>query len=384
MHNSSDFQDLVPRIYEAAGEPEAWPDVLETIRRGADVSTTLLGVMPPGALWQGNMWGANLDPSSVDACMRRGVIDCSVFARALMLMPECTLRDLSAAGEGAVYDDLGARALLGAQSLTEGRFGTIARDDAQLSGLACLNETRRGPLEDGAIAWIGKLLPHLSRSIALNGRIEQLHRDGAALRAALGHFSVGVMVVNGDLTLRFANAEAERILRESDGLGLRARRLRPGSLVLEARLRATIAALATGSGDAGPACLFVARPSGLPPYTLVVAPMIAGAGPSAPVPSGAAATLFVSDRTGPAALPGPALIAAAFGLTATEAEVARLVAVGRGLGFVAESLGISLNTARTHLKAIYGKTGVHHQAALARTIADRFPPIRGLAESADN
>lgn len=93
-----------------------------------------------------------------------------------------------------------------------------------------------------------------------------------------------------------------------------------------------------------------------------------------------AATLYITDPVGPTPIPAPALLAEGLGLTATEAEVARLAIMGRGMAFVADTLGISLNTVRTHLKAIYSKTGVNHQVALARTIAERFPPVRGLSE----
>lgn len=138
--------------------------------------------------------------------------------------------------------------------------------------------------------------------------------------------------------------------------------------------------MVTCRADDTPSCLFIPRPSGAPSYTMVVAP----AGAAGPAGGDiAAATLFLTDPVGPSALPRPELLAEGLGLTASEAEVARLAAMGRGMGFVAESLGISLNTARTHLKAAYAKTGVNHQVALARTIAERFPPVRGLNGSDD-
>ncbi|MBS9405283.1 helix-turn-helix transcriptional regulator [Halomonas sp. TRM85114] len=371
----AEIDRLIPTIYEASAEPEAWLDVLETIRRGADISTALLGILPADQMWQGIMWGANLDPASIDDCLRYGVIDRSVFAQALTYMPLGSLADLGAAGERAVYNDPGAQALLRAQSLTEGLFGPVTRDSEQITGLACLNENSRGALDASAVRWIESLVPHISRSLAISWHIEQLQREVTSLRAALGQLVVGVMSVTAGLILRYTNAEAERILSLADGLAQHGKRLRLVDHDVKAQLHATVARFATRSVGAGPPCLFVPRPSGAPSYTLVVAP--AGASASAGNPS-AAATLFVTDPVGPKALPGPVLLAEGLGLTATEAEVARLAAMGRGMGFVAENLGISLNTARTHLKAIYSKTGVHHQAALARTIADRFPPIAGL------
>lgn len=375
MIERAEIDRLLPAIYEASAEPEAWMDVLETIRDCANLSTTLLGVLPADQMWQGVMWGANLDPASVDACLQPGVIDQSVFAHALTHMPRGSLADLYTAGDQAIYNDPGAQALLTAQSLSEGVFGTITRDSRVITGLACLNETSRGALDDGSVRWIKSLVPHFSRSLAISRRIEQLRHEAASLRGAFGQLAIGVMGVAAGLTLRYTNNEAERILGADDGLAQHGRRLSLVDHGLKARLRATVACFATQAVGSGPHCLFVPRPSGAPSYTLVVAPGGASASAGCPV---AAATLFVTDPVGPTALPAPALLAEGFGLTATEAEVARLVAMGRGMKFVAESLGVSLNTARTHLKSIYAKTGVNHQAALTRTIADRFPPVVGL------
>ncbi len=302
------------------------------------------------------------------------MIDRSVFAQALTYMPLGSLADLGAAGDRAIYNDPGAQALLRAQSLTKGLFGPVTRDNEKITGLACLNETRWGALDVGAVQWIESLVPHLSRSLAISRRIAQLHREAMSLRAALGQLAIGVMGVTTEMTLRYTNAEAERILSIADGLAQHGKRLRVVDHDVKAHRHATVARFATRSVGTGPPCLFVPRPSGAPSYTLVVAPAGASASAGDPI---AAATLFVTDPVGPKALPDPVLLAEGLGLTATEAEVARLAAMGRGMGFVADSLGISLNTARTHLEAVYSKTGIHHQAALARTIVARFPRSPG-------
>lgn len=57
-------------------------------------------------------------------------------------------------------------------------------------------------------------------------------------------------------------------------------------------------------------------------------------------------------------------LAAAFGLTPRECEIACLVAQGFTLPEVAERLGISLTTARTHLSRLFDKTGTRTQLQL--------------------
>ena len=57
-----------------------------------------------------------------------------------------------------------------------------------------------------------------------------------------------------------------------------------------------------------------------------------------------------------------------FGLTAREQEVFALLARGRNSPFIQEALGISYNTARTHVRHIYEKCGFHTQQELIDTV----------------
>jgi DNA-binding CsgD family transcriptional regulator len=61
-------------------------------------------------------------------------------------------------------------------------------------------------------------------------------------------------------------------------------------------------------------------------------------------------------------------LAEAFGLTAREAELAMELAQGLDLRQAAKNLKIKLAAARSHLKAVFSKTGVTRQAALVAMI----------------
>ncbi len=58
-----------------------------------------------------------------------------------------------------------------------------------------------------------------------------------------------------------------------------------------------------------------------------------------------------------------------FGLTPAEARLAEALSSGGGLRQVADELGVSHETGRTHLKRLFAKTGVNHQSALVALIA---------------
>lgn len=62
------------------------------------------------------------------------------------------------------------------------------------------------------------------------------------------------------------------------------------------------------------------------------------------------------------------LLQNAYSLTASEARVCSLLANGENVEDVSEKLNISSNTARTHIKRIFGKTGSSRQAELVRLL----------------
>ena len=57
-----------------------------------------------------------------------------------------------------------------------------------------------------------------------------------------------------------------------------------------------------------------------------------------------------------------------YGLTKTEAKLVQLLVGGSTLDSAAQTLDISVNTARTHLKHVFHKTGINRQAELVHRI----------------
>ena len=90
-----------------------------------------------------------------------------------------------------------------------------------------------------------------------------------------------------------------------------------------------------------------------------IAPLPAGRG-QAPVEA-ALVLIHDSDRY---AVPSKQRLREAYGLTAAEAGVAQLLLRGAGMPEISAELRISVETARTHLRRVLGKTGVHRQADL--------------------
>ena len=77
--------------------------------------------------------------------------------------------------------------------------------------------------------------------------------------------------------------------------------------------------------------------------------------------------LLLTDLRSPLR-PEATQLCAAFGLTVAEARLAAKLASGSGIDGAAASLGVSRETARTQLKAVFGKTNTCRQAELAALV----------------
>ncbi len=84
-------------------------------------------------------------------------------------------------------------------------------------------------------------------------------------------------------------------------------------------------------------------------------------------PEPPAALIFVTDPEREHVVPSQVL-QRLYGLTGAESEMAMLIAQGHGLAYAAEQLRVTLNTAKTHQRQIFAKTGVHRQAELVRLL----------------
>ena len=78
--------------------------------------------------------------------------------------------------------------------------------------------------------------------------------------------------------------------------------------------------------------------------------------------------LFFTDLAAPSA-PSGTLLGAVFHLTPAEARLAVCLAEGSGISSASAMLGISRETARSQLRAVFAKTGTHRQAELTALLS---------------
>ena len=236
-----------------------------------------------------------------------------------------------------------------------------------------------GDIEGVAAEQLDQLVPHIGRALRLRNEIGRHRGIETSLQNALDSLSTGVLVVDLDLRILLANAHADALLAANDGLTSTRGRLAVAKPVRDRFLRA-VGGMHRRNGAAPASAITAPRPSGRSPYLLRVFPAIgtvnlAGAGAGC-------ATVTIHDPAAPAALPEPTQLSDALGLTPSEAAVARLVPLAESKRVMAERLGVSENTVKTHLTAIRAKLDARNVTELARVvqavtvIGQRFGPSR--------
>ncbi|ETW95334.1 MAG: hypothetical protein ETSY1_31080 [Candidatus Entotheonella factor] len=361
---------LIGQLYDVVLEPHRWPRLMEAISDLFGGVPIQLGQRDPKTAEQGRIIIARTNPEgfrtftenyrhpginpltrSVQALSagqilrRQAVIDDDMFRRTVVYNElfhpyrEIPLITVNVMGDSSMTAYLGIMAKELGKS-----FGT---DEMRV---------------------LEQLLPHLQRVLQLEQRLAQSQNLSLASSEALDRLQVGVIVLDTKGEIQSINQRATAIVELADGLvitqhQLKAARSDDTNALHQLIHQAIQTTTAEGLGAGG--FLNLPRPSGLRPLQLLITPMTRQAFWAASQPP--AALIFVTDPEQEEELPAQ-MLQRLYGLTNAESEMAILMSQGHGLTYAAEQLRITLNTAKTHQRQIFAKTGVHRQAELVRLL----------------
>jgi DNA-binding CsgD family transcriptional regulator/PAS domain-containing protein len=363
-----ELSNLISSVYDAALNPTDWPRLAQLLARSFGAESS--------AIFQ-----LNLAQGSAALFGITGNFDAKAMSEYEAYYHQ---KDLWAI---AMSKSAAGRAMLGTEIVGEAEFlnSEIFNDFAKrlemfwfVGSVVPLEKQFMGAIgihrPHGARAFeaddkhhLDMLLPHLSRAMLLQRRLQGLTQDNRIALDALEKLSVGMIAVDPQATVLFANPTAERLLRA--GLGLTCRQgclgaTDPNKQDELQRLiqQASLAALGRSSEAGG--VLALPRPQRRP-LSLLVCPLRPHAltlGASVP-----AALLIFGDPDANPSTSMQALIEL-YGLTPAEARLMAALVDGERLEDYASRHQISINTARTQSKQVFAKTGHARQADLIREV----------------
>jgi DNA-binding CsgD family transcriptional regulator/PAS domain-containing protein len=359
---------LIELIYGAVDDVSLWPVVLDQIAAALQSEETLIWTTFSGPAVANIMSSARMDERALEPYAKH-------YASVNVLAEKCDL----------LYQD--GKARYSHRAVPDVEFETtefyndyfkpngmhyslglrVPLGDQSSPYFACMRPKHKGPFEDAEGTALETLMPHLRRALKLHLQTTRLRSSVDGLEFALDAFDHAVFGLDRDGVVILCNRRAEDMVKRGDGIKLVNGRLAATRIeendLLQSQLAAAVAA-GTLCGTSSGGSLLLSRKADSTPLRLTVTPfqsnLLDGYGR-------VAAMVFVSD---PATelLPRHAILHKLYRLTPTEGRIADLLASGHEIDKVVDALGITLETARFHVKRILSKTGTHRQIELIRLI----------------
>lgn len=254
-------------------------------------------------------------------------------------------------------------------------INAMVLSEQEITGNLSLARSREmGIYTDAEAAAITLLMPHLQRAFRIGRLLDGLRAEREVLRETLSRAPHGVLALGATGRPILINDSARGILDQNDGLTLNGQgQIQASAPADQRRLSSLIEAVSRRAGELPPdgGLLTINRPSGARPLSLLIAPL----GTQAAQQNFHQPTvlIFITDPERPRQ-DIEAALRHRYALTPAEARLASILAQGKNLVEAAHQLGITSNTARTHAKRIFQKTGTKRQSDLVQLVLNS-PPI---------
>jgi DNA-binding CsgD family transcriptional regulator len=365
-----EFDEVVALIYRATTDHEHWSSVLETIglKLGASVAAVHVhardGDIEPATTV--GAWGRPMRPDLRSYETYYATRNVWVQHGARLLKPGAILT-----GEQLCSDEILLRSefyhgFLRPLNVRYSIRAVLTADPEPYSMLSAGRPHRARPFGEPQRRILGAVTPHLIQAIRIQERIESVQSSRHAVSSALERMPLAVIFLDRRCRLVEMNQMARKIVEAGDGL-----RLERGVLVAhdtraEVQLQQMI--FGAASVDSGRflqhgGAVSLPRPAGRRPLTAMVAPT--GVTGLFPASRSARVVVLIEQPERQAAAPF-AVFTKRYRLSPAEAGLAARIVGGMSLRQAAAAIGISDNTARTHLKRVFSKTGARRQSDLVR------------------
>jgi DNA-binding CsgD family transcriptional regulator/PAS domain-containing protein len=380
MDNEKLLANLTGRLYDAALGADSWDSTLDAIMTavGAEVSALFIeDHSDTDTVFETT--AVRGYPDHVPSLYTSYFGDRDVRLPAVLRVPSGQIyaddRNMSFAEieQSEIYNDF-YRPI----GVARGMAAVAFNDRKRLGILSVHRAIRAGNFRQEDAILFERISPHLKRALQLHSQVARTNAVADGLAIALGHFHMGVFLVDqrGE-TIEF-NPAAESLLRRPGcPLRLMAKRLSAVSSHDSALVARAIADAACASQD---------RPSRVPPVLRLPKTDGIGALGVMMVPArradklgllsgGRLVLVFVSDP-GQAPPTRPELLVRQFNLSPAEAEVAARLAAGDRIEDIANTRDVSHETVRVQVKRVLAKTETGSQGQLIALLSRSLAALR--------
>lgn len=260
------------------------------------------------------------------------------------------------------------RELLQPNGIEHTLLGVIDSSDIHHVLLWFHRDEKRGPFGRAEKRFLESTMPHWQRAIRQKLMYDYHHSALSAAGVVLDQSPFGLFIIGRDGRVLYTNAAAKNQCKANAGMRLRNQRLIFGDREIRGAFEDMLAAARHGGREDDPRLqpISMEKANGGGSYQIglrrLQLPALRGSLATRKV-----AALYVYDTEKRMELSVSGL-KSLYTLTDAEARVCELLYKSRNLPEAAKILGISINTAKTHLNRSFRKVGVQSQAELVRRL----------------
>jgi len=375
MADLEEFSSLVGDIYDASLDPALWPSVFEQACRFVRCSSAHLFAQDSvrKAANRYFTWGDHPDFTRLYA---------EKYARLNPMFPGAIFFDVEEVHQ--IIEIIPREELcrtrfaiewMGPQQMIDDMFCIVEKSATSCSLFQVIRRRKDGVIDEEAKRRMALIAPHIRRAVLIGKVIDLNKVEAAALADSLDTLTSAMFLV--DASGRIMHANKSGLVMVAEGGVLRAVGGRLGAVDSAANQILLDSFAAAEGGDAAVGRKGIAVPlkgRGQERYVANVLPLTSGARRKAGISYSAVATVF-AHKAALDLLSPPEVIAREFKLTPTELRILFAIVEIGGVPEVAEVLGVSTETVRTHMRRLFGKTGATRQADLVKLVAAFSNPI---------
>jgi DNA-binding CsgD family transcriptional regulator len=375
MSSPRHISSLIGEIYDAILDRAQWIEALEK-------ASQFVGAQAGALLWRNPVCRAvniihafGIEPHFVELYKRH-------YARLDPTTGPMLLRDVGDVARTAdllPHDELLKtcfyREWLQPQGFVDTLQASLDRSPTDVVHLYFMRNGESGMIDNATRDRLRLIIPHMRRAVLVGQLVDRTTAQAATFGDALDGICAGLFLVDANGQIVHANTSGQAMLTQGVLLRGTGDKLMPHDSNAAQGLHAIFSSAARDLADTGP------RGGAVPltgrdgeHYVAHVLSLTAGARRQVGADDSAVAAVFVQKASLDMPCPQQA-IAKLYKLTPTELRVlSGIVQVG-GVPDVAEVMGISVSTVKTHLRRLFAKTGTDRQADLVKLVAGYANPL---------
>lgn len=371
-HDVEELSDLIGLIYETVLDSAKWAMVLERVCRFVGASASRIYWRDATKAEAETIYSWGFEPQFLDLYRRDYVSLNPLYPASIFINPGevFSSQDLVPAHEFQASRFF--KEWVVPQGFFDAAIFNIQRYQASAAAFTVITGQDYGAVDDPMRYRLSLLAPHLQRAVLIGREMGKRYWQAQSLEGALNQVEAGVFILDDGGRTVWSNLAGTEMLTKGDVVRGSETRLTIANPQANQALRAGL------TGSAGRSDSLSSREPAL--IKMVDAEGTAWTGCLMRLPAHSA-TQNAFQQVGPSAraalfirpaevvpTSGIEVCARRYGLTPAEVRVLNAVLEFDTVSDIAKGLGISANTVKKHLSALFEKTGASRRAALVKTV----------------